>query len=252
MPFTFSHPALIIPLLHAQKRFRWLSATGLITGSIAPDFEKFFKLDLASGYSHTLASIFYFSCPVSLALAFLFHLVVRRPLLAHLPEWLRRRVFQYALFNWPLHFRQHYVGVLLSIVLGAVSHLLWDSFTHPNYVMVKFLPWMATPVLFGGREVPLYQVSGLVSTVLGGLILAWAIWRLPLTYTGPLRAPATFWQYWGLAAGLALTLVVQWTLIADPRWLSIGITGISASMVGILVASVYILRRKSPTPGPAR
>lgn len=86
MPFTFSHPALVISLLHSRRRCLWLSATGLITGSMAPDCEKFLRLRLASGHSHTLGSVFYFSCPVALLLAFAFHLLVRKPLLTHLPR----------------------------------------------------------------------------------------------------------------------------------------------------------------------
>jgi hypothetical protein len=48
MPFTFAHTALIIPLCYIRRRYRWISATGLITGSVAPDFEKFFRLKLTA------------------------------------------------------------------------------------------------------------------------------------------------------------------------------------------------------------
>jgi len=36
MPFTFSHPAIVLPLTKARLK---LSATGLIVGSTIPDFE---------------------------------------------------------------------------------------------------------------------------------------------------------------------------------------------------------------------
>jgi hypothetical protein len=52
MPFTFSHPALILPLTRLPKR--WVSATGLVIGSIVPDFEKFLKMNDGNTYSHTL------------------------------------------------------------------------------------------------------------------------------------------------------------------------------------------------------
>ena len=250
MPFTFSHPALVIPLLRARRRYPWLSATGLIIGSIAPDFEKFFRLQLASSYSHTAASIFYFSCPVALVVAFVFHGLVRRPLLAHSPEWLRRRVAEYASFNWPRYFRQHYGGVLLSIVLGAAGHILWDSFTHPSYLMMKFMPGLTEPVQIGRWQMPVYEVSGLVSTGVGGLLTAWAVWQLPQQ---PVRAvPGAMPEaYWGVAALLAAALVIQWVLLTDPRWLSIGIAAISASMIGVLVSSVYF-RHKGSLPNPPR
>lgn len=119
MPFTFSHPALVIPLLHYRQRWPWLSATGLVVGSIAPDFEKLFRLKLASGYSHTVVSLFYFSWPVGLALAFAYHGLVRQPLLGHLPKFLHRRLAGWQRGSWLAFARQHPLGVLASIWLGG-------------------------------------------------------------------------------------------------------------------------------------
>ncbi|SEF46838.1 protein of unknown function [Flavobacterium urumqiense] len=42
MPFTFSHPAIILPFLKNKK----LSATALIIGSMSPDFEYFFRMKM--------------------------------------------------------------------------------------------------------------------------------------------------------------------------------------------------------------
>ncbi|WP_240482010.1 DUF4184 family protein [Flavobacterium psychrophilum] len=39
MPFTFSHPAIILPLRYLPRQ--WFSLTGLIIGSLTPDFEYF-------------------------------------------------------------------------------------------------------------------------------------------------------------------------------------------------------------------
>ena len=236
MPFTFSHPALVIPLLRGRRRCPWLSATGLIAGSVAPDFEKFFSLRLASSHSHTLASITYFSLPVALALAFVFHMLVRQPLVAHLPAALQRRVGKYAGFDWPLCFRQYYWGVLLSIVVGAASHLLWDSFTHPN-AMMRLLPGATTSGRLGSWALNFYQVSGIVNSALGGLALVLFVWRMP-QQSGGWRPPHRARQaYWALATLVAAGLLALWLLVASSHWIDFGITAISASMVGVGVAS---------------
>lgn len=241
MPFTFSHPALIIPLLRRRRQHPWLSATGLITGSIAPDFEKFFRLHLASGHSHTAASIFYFSCPVSLALAFIFHQLVRRPLLRHLPAPLHRRLAWLLPFDWIAYFRQYYGGVLLSIIVGAALHLFWDSFTHQNSLLVRWLPGLNRIVWLGGSGVPLLEVLTLLSTVAGGLVIIWAIWQMPARRAGPPPTAAALWHYWGMAALVALALLVEWVLATKPDLLNVnvGIAAISTTLVGVLVASVY-------------
>ena len=243
MPFTFSHPALIIPLLHARRQYPWLSATGLITGSVAPDFEKFFRLKLASSYSHTIVSIFYFSCPVALGLAFVFHLVVRRPLLAHLPAVLYRRLGRYASFNWLEYFRQSWVGVLLSIVVGSALHLFWDGFTHDNTLIDSLWPALATQVWVGHRALPMYQVVGLISSGAGALAIGWSVWKMPIQVAGPLPVAAAVYRYWGTAGLVAVALVIERELVAQPRTLSVIITAISAALVGVVVASVDAKRR---------
>lgn len=134
MPFTFAHPALVMPLLRHRLRGSWLSATGLVAGSIAPDFEKFVRLQSASDHSHTVGSLFYFSCPVGLALALLYHGLVRRPLIRHLPTPLYYRLARWQTVNWLAVAKRHPLRVLAGIWLGAALHLLWDSFTHDNLI----------------------------------------------------------------------------------------------------------------------
>jgi hypothetical protein len=76
MPFTFSHPAILIPLRVLPKNL--FSITGLVIGSLIPDFEYFLRLKLKSDHSHTLSGIFWFDLPVSLFFCFIFHLIVRK------------------------------------------------------------------------------------------------------------------------------------------------------------------------------
>jgi hypothetical protein len=239
MPFTFSHPALIIPLLRQRQRYPWISATGLIAGSIAPDFEKFFRLQLSSHHSHTFNSIFYFSCPVALGLAFVFHLLVRRPLLAHLPAPLYGRLAKFTNFNWLGFVRQHPFGVMASIVVGAALHLFWDSFTHQNALMAHVVPGLDGVVWASGREMPVSEIVALLSSAGGVVVIAWAVWKMPVRFWGPAPSAAAVGRYWGIAATVAFVLLMQWVLMTHPRWLSIAISAISAAMIGILVASIY-------------
>lgn len=252
MPFTFSHPALIIPLLRRHRRLQWVSATGLITGSLAPDFEKFFRLELASGHSHTPTSIFYFSVPVALALAFLFHGVVRRPLLAHLPAPLYRRLAHYAPFDWPTYFRLHAGHVLLCIILGAALHLGWDFFTHQNELMVSLFN-LNNPAETNDWSLSLFDVLGLLSSAGGGLAIAWAVWQMPARLTGPVPAAAAVRRYWSTVGLVAAALLGQWVLMTQPRLLSVAITAITTTMIGVVAASLYATyasRRPRLTPGP--
>jgi hypothetical protein len=242
MPFTFSHPALIVPILYARRRYQWLSATGLIIGSMAPDAEKFFRLKLASQHSHTVASIFYFSCPVAIGLSFVFHGLVRRPLIAHVPAFLHRRLSKYANFNWYGYYRRHPLGVLLCIMAGAALHLLWDSFTHDNPLLTSVVPDAADLVWVGNKPMPIWQLIALGSSVGGGLVICWAVWRMPVRLTEPMPSGSAIFHYWGIVALVATVLEAAWVLAVHPRLLSEGIAAISATLVGVVVASLCVSR----------
>nr|WP_237421370.1 DUF4184 family protein [Flavobacterium sp. HBTb2-11-1] len=74
MPFTFSHPAIILPLRYLPKS--WFSITALTIGSLTPDFEYFLRMKVKSDYSHTLDGIFWFDLPLALLLTFLFTILL--------------------------------------------------------------------------------------------------------------------------------------------------------------------------------
>jgi hypothetical protein len=51
MPFTASHPAIILPLIYLPGK--WISLTGLVIGSMTPDFEYFERMSVQSDYSYS-------------------------------------------------------------------------------------------------------------------------------------------------------------------------------------------------------
>jgi len=175
MPFTFSHPALVLPLTRLPKK--WVSATGLVAGSVAPDFEKFLKMNDGNTYSHTLPGIFWFDLPLAVLLCFVFHQVVRDPLIDNLPAFLRARCGPARSLDWVAHARKHYPAVFFSLLLGIVSHLVWDHFTHrPAHVV----PITAEGVSLSPYEaLKLYYWPDLLSSVGGIVFVLYFTLKLP-------------------------------------------------------------------------
>ena len=242
MPFTFSHPALVLPL---KKRMPdHLSLTGLVVGSMIPDFEYFLRLKPLSVYSHTFWGLFYFDLPLALAVCFLFHFVVRSRLIDQLPNILYQRLYTLRSFRWGAYFKAHRLGVLLSILIGAITHLLWDAFTHTEGFFVQQIPFLSQTYILASWEVPGYKLAQHGSTVVGALVLCAVVLKLPRNRS---VTNSFSWSYWmlliatvGVVIGMRWLLGLPWHLVGS--WV---VTAISAGMLGVLVASLSGVGRRS-------
>ena len=189
MPFTFSHPAAVLPL---RRRIKSLQTVPLIIGSVAPDLPYYvparlnryttswlyhFTLD-----THTFSGALWADVPigmVTLLLVFLF----RGPLTVLLAPRARTLCLQSV-----EHFRSqplHWVFAPLAILVGTWTHLLWDSFTHDNGFMVRRVAALSAPVTIGSYTGTMCHVLQYVSSV-AGLLILW-IWyrRLPTPAAEP-------------------------------------------------------------------
>lgn len=188
MPFTFAHPAIILPFHYCSKKY--VSLTGLIAGSVVPDFEYFLRMRVKSAYSHTSAGMLWFDIPLAILLAFIFHNVVRNRLIDHLPRMLQQRLIPYSSFSWNARFRKTWLICFLSVIIGAGSHLFWDSFTHEQGFFVTHIPVLRT--MYG--PIPLYKIIQHGSSVLGLVVIVCATGQLPVIATG--RSGTNQMLYW--------------------------------------------------------
>ncbi|MCL1920008.1 MAG: DUF4184 family protein [Kiritimatiellaeota bacterium] len=202
MPFTFSHPALVLPLAYLPRR--WVSLTGLVIGSLTPDFEYFLRMRIRSNYSHTADGLFWLDLPLGLLCAFIFHNIVRDPLLGNLPHFLKSRLSPLRPLDWNKHFRENGLAVAASILIGAASHILWDSFTHNHGFPAEMIPSLANRINLLGMRLPVFRILQHSSTIIGGLAIACAVYRLPQdsTATGGVSV-----KYWAMVAGITLGIV---------------------------------------------
>lgn len=168
MPFTLAHPAAVLPL----RKKLFLSA--LVIGSMAPDFHYFIYFAPDAEASHSLPGTFLFSLPAGLALLWLFHRMLKKPIISLLPESQARKLMALA-GPFPFTPVSRLLLILVSLVVGTLTHLLWDSFTHEAGWMVLHYPVLQTIVLNGTPwQRPLYNVLQHSSGILG--MAAIAIW----------------------------------------------------------------------------
>src|SRR5690625_7567658 len=90
MPFTFSHPAIVLPLTFLPRQ--WFSLTGLVIGSLTPDFEYFLRMRIKSNYSHTIDGLVWFDVPLGRSLPFIFHNIDGERSFANLPTVIKQKL----------------------------------------------------------------------------------------------------------------------------------------------------------------
>ena len=182
MPFTFAHPAAVLPL---RRRFKSLQTVPLIVGSVVPDLPYYvpMRFNRLMWDTHTFSGVFWLDLPMGMAVLLL-GFVFRRPLTALLSPRARALCLQSV-----QHFRDqplHWVWAPFAIIVGAWTHLLWDSITHDNGWVVKRVAALSAPISLFGYTGSLCHVMQYVSSI-AGLLILW-IWfrRLP---TPPVEAP---------------------------------------------------------------
>lgn len=240
MPFTFSHPALVLPLAYLPRK--WFSLTGLVIGSMSPDVEYFVRMRLQSHYSHTLVGLFCFDVPVGVVLAYIFHHIIRDGLVDHMPGWLKGRFARFKGFDWNGYFKKHWATVIVSLGLGTASHLLWDSFTHGTGYFVNQFPELAHRIGVLGVNLPGYRWVQHVSSVAGMLGVVYAIWKMPVE--SGVRGDVSL-TYWGTFFVLVLSIVFI-RGFGDIDYRVVGhfmVTGISASFLALALTPIIIRAR---------
>lgn len=232
MPFTFSHPAIILPLTYLPRH--WFSLSGLIIGSLTPDFEYFLRMKIQSNFSHTIEGLFWFDLPLGLILSFSFHNIVRDRLFDNLPTFLKSRFIPFKQFDWNGHFKKNWTIVIISILVGATSHIFWDSFTHDHGFFVKTIEELQNVVDFLGRQIPIIKILQHSSTLLGGFIIAFTIYKLPQT---KIENNSINLKYWAILLGVTLTIlsIRLLTGLDLKQFGNVIVTSISAVLISLTI-----------------
>jgi len=241
MPFTFSHPALVLPLSYLPKR--WFSLTGLVIGSLTPDFEYFLRMRMQSNYSHTIGGLFWFDLPLGILLAFIFHNLVRNSLFDNLPLILKSRLIKHKLFDWNNYFKSNWWVVAISVLIGAASHLFWDSFTHERGYFVHTISALDGTVDIFGVQITTSKMLQHSSTLIGGIIVIYALFKLSpdKNITGSISI-----RYWAMIATLTLTIIII-RLLSGLNYKLYGhfiATAISAVLISLILVPLLITKKK--------
>jgi hypothetical protein len=165
MPFTFSHPAAVLPI---PSRFKnWIPLSALVIGSLVPDAAYYLPMPQHfRTYSHTLLGTFSTSLPLGICVWLIFYWLA--PSAVFLLPSPHREAIEPQLRARSASIQQA-LGVALAVLIGAWSHVLWDSFTHIRGWIVRHVPLLQRRLF--GNGMPAYKALQFFSSALGLCVL---------------------------------------------------------------------------------
>ncbi|KUL68496.1 MULTISPECIES: DUF4184 family protein [unclassified Streptomyces] len=277
MPFTLSHAAAVLPALRTGGTGRaGLVPAVLVAGSFAPDMT-YYAASVLSGamefgdVTHSVPGVLTVDVAIAWALVGVW-LLLREPLVALLPARLQARPA--ALLRCGAPRARVTPGLVarwyVSAVLGGLTHVVWDAFTHLDRWGMRVFPVLGEEIAgsplywylqYGGSAVAAVVIAVFVTVALrrarvaepGGPVAGVPVAGVPvlsvrdrwsaLVVVGGCAAVAAFqrasrwWEYWGATAK-------YWELIPTLCF------GAGAGLVAGLVLYGAAVRLWRPVPVP--
>lgn len=203
MPFTLSHPALVIPLFGRVQARGW--KTSLFLGAMSPDFWVLGPGILDRALTHGRWGIL-LCPPMALGFAWLFHHLL-------LPRILRLPGIPGVELNQRFRWGWAYLGA----VLGTASHMLWDQLTHEGsriqahhhiFDKVLFVVW--------NDAITVGQLAWLASSFIGGaVLLGWLLWSY--RRSGRSFTILLSWQWAVIVAAFLAPVFLYLAWLDDPQ-----------------------------------
>ena len=238
MPFTPTHIAAIVPLAYSK----WFPFSALAIGCMIPDLPLFFPW-VNYAQTHSAIGVLTVCMPLGLTAYVLFQCIIKVPLVALLPNWMQDRMTTY---SSPLLKPSYlfFLGLMLAVVIGAYTHIIWDAFTHQGRWGTHWIPLLNKEIPIAGRLLPGYKIFQYGSTLIGLplMLLLWArqlACTQPAVFAKPIRLSPVAKMSGGTILLLLPLLVALVKLITEPalhRKVFEAITTSGATLMVLIVA----------------
>src|SRR3954464_1891113 len=163
MPFTVSHAAAVLPLQRYGRLT--LPLTALMVGSMAPDFGYFFSREESRQLTHSFMGLWVFCLPLGMFVWLFYVALLEKATITLLSDRWHTRFAHTEAITPSLVAR-----ACVAILLGALTHILWDAPSHRDSFVTKAFPVLLGPTP-GFAWLPIYHLVQGVSSVVGLVIL---------------------------------------------------------------------------------
>ena len=100
-------------------------------------------------------------------------------LITHLPRFFQLKYIRYKDFDWVGHFKKNWLIIIISIGIGAASHLFWDSFSHFDGFFIKGNTALQGNTQIARQSVEIPFLIQYLNSGIGLLIVLIAIIQVP-------------------------------------------------------------------------
>jgi hypothetical protein len=174
MPFTVSHIAAVLPFHKPLRRLGLLSAAAI--GAMAPDLDFILPIRLAREQTHGRLALLTFCLPVGLATWALFQSLIKPALIEVLPNRIFARLCAEHLAA-RLGSVMTWFYAVLAVLFGALTHLIWDGFTHEAGRGARILSGFGEhDTELAGSQWQLYRLLQHGSTLVGAAAVVIGLW----------------------------------------------------------------------------
>jgi membrane-bound metal-dependent hydrolase YbcI (DUF457 family) len=169
----------------------------------------------------------------------IFHQIIKVPLIKNLPLYFKSRLMTLKKFEVITHMKSNFHYILIGLLIGIFSHIVWDSFTHAKEVFVLRWEWLSQPLFADFPTLPAFRILQHGSTLIGSVVIAWYFHRLP-QQSVKVSIRLSFWLIFVGIAIIAFSIRAWFTF---EYFGDIVTTVISACCIGVIFSSIiYRLR----------
>ncbi|MFD3156871.1 DUF4184 family protein [Haloimpatiens sp. FM7330] len=166
MSFTLAHPAAVVFMKN-----KYFNLSGLILGSMAPDFIYFILFNPSSNFGHTILGFMLLNIPLCFLLNFIYYKYIKDSFILNLPMCISKD------YTWLIDIKNGVTNVkeavifTYSSVIGMMTHVFWDSFTHKTGYFVLKLNFLRDNINLLGHKIYIYKIAQHGGTLLGFVII---------------------------------------------------------------------------------
>lgn len=139
---------------------------------MSPDLLYFLILNTTErGYSHSWTGLFIFCLPIGAAFSFAFHKLFKYHVILNLPRPFDRIFSGLAVSEFKVRKVRSWLVLIYSVLIGALSHFGWDSFTHAGGEIARMVPFIMQKSTIFGMLVSNHIIAQHLSTLFGAIFL---------------------------------------------------------------------------------